>query len=68
MITDKRLIGVVIGLIFASTAMAQAPEDRLMGYPRSAVEAALPNLPTDQLDLLVYRIPTIHQILQNSGQ
>lgn len=50
----------VTALVGATGALA---EDRLLGHARSEVEAALPGLPADQLDLLVYRIPTIHQLL-----
>lgn len=37
--------------------------DRLMGHSRTEVEAAFPDLPKDQLDLLVFRIPTFQQIM-----
>lgn len=42
-----------------------ADEDRLLGHSRAEVEAAFPNLPKDQLDLLVYRIPTLQQTMAN---
>ena len=59
-----------MALLCIGTAQGQAPEsgERLLGYSRAAVERVLPNLPADQLDLLVYRIPTLPQIMQNSGR
>ena len=47
---------------------AQAADaDRLMGHSRAEVETAFPNLPKDQLDLLVFRIPTVSQIMTDDA-
>jgi len=56
-----------LALLFMATAQAGPAEELLLGYPRSQVEAVFPHLPADQLDLLVYRIPTFSQIMRNSG-
>ena len=60
-----KLAVVVLGIGGAVPAFA-ADEDRLLGHSRAAVEAAFPNLPKDQLDLLVFRIPTFSQIMANA--
>lgn len=54
------MVSGVAALVGPTGVMA---EDNLMGHARSEVEAVLPGLPADQLNLLVYRIPTIHQLL-----
>lgn len=56
-------IGLAVVLALNGVSAHAAEDERLLGYSRAAIEATLPNLPADQLDLLVYRIPTIHQLM-----
>lgn len=56
-------IGMAAMLATGTMSVHAAESSLLLGYPRADVEMALPNLPADQLDLLVYRIPTIHQLM-----
>lgn len=59
-------LALAVLMVAAASFPTLAAEDLLLGHPRTKVEAALPNLPKDQLDLLVYRIPTLPQVLQNA--
>ena len=61
----KRVVLVACCVGGVLPALAAEP-DRLLGHARSDVEAAYPQLPKDQLDLLVFRIPTFHQVMANA--
>lgn len=56
---------VLLGVGIALPTVA-ADVDRLRGHSRTDVTAAFPNLPQDQLDLLVFRIPTFPQTMANA--
>lgn len=58
----KRVVLVACCVGGVLPALAAEP-DRLMGHARADIEAAYPQLPKDQLDLLVFRIPTFHQVM-----
>jgi len=68
-----KLLGVlaVVGLVgVASVALAAdlgptvTDEVRPLGYSMAELKGAFPNIPEDQLPSIVFRIPTIHSIMQ----
>lgn len=58
----------LIGLSMAATAAdlgaGVAEEIRPLGYSMAELKAAFPEIPEDELPLIVFRIPTIHSIMQ----
>lgn len=56
-------IAVVICCVGSIVPAHAADTDRLMGHTRVEIETAFPDLPKDQLDLLVFRIPTFPQMM-----
>jgi len=58
-------VAVVMFGVGSALPVFAADADRLMGHSRADVEAAFPDLPKDQLDLLVFRIPTFQQTMAN---
>lgn len=56
-------IGMATVMAMVGVSAHAAEGALLLGHSRADIESALPNLPADQLDLLVYRIPTIHQLM-----
>jgi hypothetical protein len=59
------MVQVAVVVLGAGSALPvfAADVDRLLGHSRAEVEAAFPNLPKDQLDMLIYRIPTFQQTM-----
>lgn len=55
----------ISGVTLAADLGAAATEEvRPLGYSMAELHAALPNIPEDQLPSIVFRIPTIHSIMQ----
>jgi hypothetical protein len=67
-----KLLGVLVfvGLVGMGTVAiaadlgATAGEMRPLGYSMAELRGAFPDIPEDQLPSIVFRIPTIHSIMQ----
>lgn len=58
------IMGVAYPAMAADLGVSAAEELRPLGYSMAELRAALPDIPEDQLPLIVFRIPTIHSIMQ----
>ena len=58
------LAAVALPATAADLGPSDAPQDGALGYSLAELHAALPNIPEDQLPSIVFRIPTIHSIMQ----
>lgn len=58
------LVVAVTPAVAADLGTNTANQDGAQGYSLAELKAALPNIPEDQLPSIVFRIPTIHSIMQ----
>ena len=58
------LMGVTCVALAADLGATATDEVRPLGYSMAELKGAFPNIPEDQLPSIVFRIPTIHSIMQ----
>lgn len=63
-LTVVGLVGISSATLAADLGASAASQDGALGYSLAELKAALPNIPEDQLPSIVFRIPTIHSIMQ----
>lgn len=63
-LTVVGLVGISGMTLAADLGASAANQDGALGYSLAELKAALPNIPEDQLPSIVFRIPTIHAIMQ----
>lgn len=66
-ITASLAVGVIgpsLAVTAADLGVSAAVEARPLGYSMAELKGAFPDIPEDELPLIVFRIPTIHSIMQ----